>query len=514
MALERRLHLHVPLRRDVVRADEDVLQLLRQLVHVGERALFDELLNELLRVETLLLRDLLEHVVDLVHDRRTTLRVLHDLTHEGEAEHRLDTAGAVRDDRNRAGRCDRRGVGVAQLAPLFLPVGTFPSREHAALFREHFRSEVRFVVQDLHDLFAECAAFVGVVADAELEQRIRETHHAKADATRRLRHVVDLRQRVLVDLDDVVEETRGAVDDLFEAIPVERCVLALALDQDAQVNGAQVAGVIRVKRLFAARVRRFDEADVLDRVPLVDAVDEDDAGLATLVSVLEDHFPDLADGDELAGSLALGVAALELLPLFVVGVLNFVDRVRIRLELIEETVGDRNRDVVVRETSAVVLERDEGQDVRVVDAEHAHVGSAAERTLLDRVGRFREDLNEGHRAFGRAAGRLHQVALRTEARERESCATTGFLDHRGRFDRVEDAFDRVLNGEHEARGEHAHFATRVHEGRAVRHELTTRHQLEELARNRDGLRGASARELQLGLRDVGRDAPEELSGGF
>ena len=67
-------------------------------------------------------------------------------------------------------------------------------------------------VHELHDLAAELDAFVRVVRDAEPNERVGEAHDAKADAADALGQRVDLRQRVLVDVDDVVEEVRRERD--------------------------------------------------------------------------------------------------------------------------------------------------------------------------------------------------------------------------------------------------------------------------------------------------------------
>ena len=61
-------------------------------------------------------------------------------------------------------------------------------------------------------LAAELDAFGGVVRDAEADERVGEAHHAETDAADALGQRVDLRQRVLVDVDDVVEEVRAELD--------------------------------------------------------------------------------------------------------------------------------------------------------------------------------------------------------------------------------------------------------------------------------------------------------------
>jgi len=100
---------------------------------------------------------------------------------------------------------------------------------------------------------------------------------------------------------------------------------------------------------------------------------------------------------------------------------------------------------------------------------------------------------------------------RTQAREPEARAAAGLLDQRRGLDRVKDAFDRVLDRQHEAGREHPHLAAGVHQRRAVGHELATRHQVVELARDGERLLGAAAGEGELGLRHAGGDAPVQLA---
>ncbi len=55
---------------------------------------------------------------------------------------------------------------------------------------------------------AELHAFGRVVGNAEAHERVGEAHDAESDAADALGQRVDLRQRILVDVDDVVEEVR------------------------------------------------------------------------------------------------------------------------------------------------------------------------------------------------------------------------------------------------------------------------------------------------------------------
>jgi hypothetical protein len=78
-----------------------------------------------------------------------------------------------------------------------------------------------------------------VVRDAEADEHVGEAHHAQADAADALRERVDLGQRVLVDVDDVVEEVRRQVD-----VARRRPSPSRRLHVVADVDRAEVADVV------------------------------------------------------------------------------------------------------------------------------------------------------------------------------------------------------------------------------------------------------------------------------
>ncbi len=61
-----------------------------------------------------------------------------------------------------------------------------------------------------------------------------------------------------------------------------------------QVDGAEVAGLVRQQRLLAAGVGALDLADWGVGLSRVDAVEEDDPRLAVLPGLLDDLLEDLA----------------------------------------------------------------------------------------------------------------------------------------------------------------------------------------------------------------------------
>ena len=94
-------------------------------------------------------------------------------------------------------------------------------------------------------------------------QRIGEAHDAEPDLAVAARDRLDLRQRVVVHVDDVVEEAHAERDALAPAAaqsnpPVD--------DQLADVDRRQVARLERQQRQLAARVGRLHLAERRRRI--------------------------------------------------------------------------------------------------------------------------------------------------------------------------------------------------------------------------------------------------------
>ena len=146
----------------------------------------------------------------------------------------------------------------------------------ATLVREALALALGLDVDELHAAAAELDAFGRVVRDAQTHERVGEAHDAETDAADALGQRVDLGERILVDVDDVVEEVRGEMHVALHRIPVQHAVLHVVAD----VDRAEVADVVRKQRLLAARIRRLVRAQVRDRIVAVGLVDEEAARLA------------------------------------------------------------------------------------------------------------------------------------------------------------------------------------------------------------------------------------------
>ena len=461
----------MPLGRHVVRRHEDALPLLRHRVEVDVPRLGD-LLHELIRVPTFALGDRHEVLIHIRHEDGCLV------AHERHGEERLDPRGAAGNDRDRAGGRHGGQVAVTQFPHWADPLAAriagaggvrspdrpLPLRERAALLRQLFRRDLRLFVDELHHLAAERDAFIGVVRDAEPHEQVGPAHDPEADAADPLRQIVDLGERVLVRVDDVVEEVSGEMHDRPEAIPIHRPVL----DEQADVDRAEIAHVVREQRLLAAGVRGLVAPEVRHGVVVVGAIDEEHARLARLPGAVHDLLEHIA-GVELADDLAgAGVDQVVGLP---------------GLERDHEGVRDRDRNVEVRDLRQVVFAVDEIHDVRMIHPQNAHVRAAARAALLHHIRRGVIQLHERDGPGRYTHRRTDDVVLGAQSGERESGPAARLMHQRHRPERVVDARAAVGEGvfhrEHEARRQLAERPAGVHQGGRVGHPHPGRHELEK-----------------------------------
>src|SRR5439155_1752669 len=155
------------------------------------------------------------------------------------------------------------------------------------------------------------------------------------------------------------------------------------LHEQPEIHGPEIADVVREQRLLAARVRGLVAAELWYRVVVVGPIDEIHPRLTGLPRAVDDFAEHLA-GVELPDRLAAA------------GMDQIVGRPL--LQGPHEGIGDRHGDVEVRDLGEIVLAGDELEDVRVVDAQDAHVGPATRAALLHHVGGRIVQLHERHGA--------------------------------------------------------------------------------------------------------------------
>ncbi len=502
-----------------------------------ERQRVDEVFRQLVAVLHDVRRGLLDRVVvgrielDAERARRDRVRVgpLADrvATVVGVGEVRLDARGGLGAERDRARRSDGRDLVVARreldravdanlvVDELLVEIAVRLELGHRPLLgAERERFEPRLLANERHESVGERGRLLRAVDDPLVEQQIREAHDAEPDRARALDRVVDLRQRPVAHVDDVVEESHRRADVGSELLPVEivgRLVVVLG-----QVDRAEVAGVEVVQHLFAARVRRaLRPHRVPQRVRAVHVVDEDDPRLGPAVRARDDPAPDVGREDHARARRLLAVVGVGT-ALAVIG-LGIVDRLgprlAVELQLIpvavldrgEEVVRHRHRDVEVRQRPLVVLRVDEPQDVRVLARHDAHVGATAHTALLDGLGHRVDDLHEGDRARRDSAAAADARARGPQQLVGHSRAAARLVDERAPARMLHDLGEVVSDRKHEARGKLPLRLARVHQTRRVGKESAVQHQrhhrLDELA---------PLDRVCLGLCDVADDAHTDV----
>jgi hypothetical protein len=277
-----------------------------------------------------------------------------------------------------------------------------------------------------HHALGERHGLVAVVGHAEVHAQVREAHHAEADLAVSAHGGGDLGEGMAADLHHVVEEAHRYVHAGVEPVEVERAVAREGVEPDR----AEVAGLVREQRQLAARVGRLEAAELRRRVFAVHRVEEDHARVAAGPRALRDLVEQVARVDAAHELPVAGVYEVE---------------APVRLHGTPEGVGRRHRQVEVGEPVRPDLRPHELHDVRMVDAQDAHVGAAPPAALLDDRGGGVEDADERDRPRGHAVRPLDDVAGRAQAGEVEAGAAAGLVDHRHPLHRLEDALEVVVD---------------------------------------------------------------------
>ena len=286
-------------------------------------------------------------------------------------------------------------------------------RERPALARQLHRRGVGRVAQRLGDAPCALARGVTVVVQPQHHQRIAQAGEAQADAALVPRLLGLLRQRPHGGVEHVVQHAHRHRGHLGQPGLVEgRIVLEGPRDEMRQVDAAQAAAAVARQGLLAAGVGRADGLAVTQVVVLVDAVQEQHARFGVVVGAAHDLVPQRAGAHAAVDPQAVG--ALEgaglLLRRAGLGTVHQVD-LGVVLHRTHEGVGDADRDVEVLQV-ALVLGVDEGLDVGMVAAQHAHLRAAPAAGRFHRLAAAVEDAHVADRAAGAAARAAHPRALR------------------------------------------------------------------------------------------------------
>ncbi|MPN09561.1 hypothetical protein SDC9_156852 [bioreactor metagenome] len=152
-------------------------------------------------------------------------------------------------------------------------------------------------LQKRHDALAKGDALFGVVGDAEREQSIRKAHDAQADLSRASGHFCDRIERIVIDVNHVIEKMHGLFDGLFQQVEIKARLAVLGFKHGDEVDGTQITAFVRQQRLLAARIRALDFAGAGNDVIPVQPVEKDDARFACLPGGVYDFIKHLACGE-------------------------------------------------------------------------------------------------------------------------------------------------------------------------------------------------------------------------
>lgn len=335
-------------------------------------------------------------------------------------------------------------------------------RESAALARQLNAGLHGGVAHELHHLRAEILAGGGAVAHAHVVHQVSQAHDAQPDAAGAQGGFLELRNggHVAVGVDDVIQKAGGKAGVLAQFFPIHGMVGSAVL---GEVDGAEAAVLVGSEPLLPAGVGGFELVKVRDGVGTVGGIQEEETGLAVVVRLLDDLLEEVAgahgavntEGDALGFSLFEG--ALEALAARIKQIGEAQRPLAVFGNGGHESIGDADGNVEIGDLVLVGLAGDEILDIRVVDAQDGHVGTAACAALGDLTEGVVVDAQETDGTGGFAGGGFDDAALGAQAREGKAVAAAGLLDESSVAQGLEDAGGIaphvVINGEDEAGGE-------------------------------------------------------------
>lgn len=152
-----------------------------------------------------------------------------DVSLEDDGEDGFDAGGAVGEEGEGSGGGDGGGGGVSLGAMEFgVPSGAGPEWKGATFVGELFGGVVCMFVEEVHDLSAEIAGGGIVVRKLEEEEGVGETHEAEAHLAVAFAHAIDAVDVIVVEIDDIIEESMGETDGVGEGVEVETREVGLA----------------------------------------------------------------------------------------------------------------------------------------------------------------------------------------------------------------------------------------------------------------------------------------------
>ncbi len=113
--------------------------------------------------------------------------------------------------------------------------------------------------------------------------------------------------------------------------------------------------------------------------------------------------------------------------------------IAVLLHRFHESIGNAHRNIEVGDRVFVRLAGDELLDIRVIHAQHGHIGPTPRTPLGDLAKGLIIHAQEAHRPGGLPGRGLDQGVLGAQARERKAIASARLLDQGGVAQALEDA---------------------------------------------------------------------------
>ena len=438
--------------------DEYPADILGDLLDMGDGALLSDALHQGFGIQATVLQNLQQHRVDL-HQAS----VVHDIADICKGKDGLDARAAAADHADGACGSDGGDGAVAQGGAV--PVDALVKQGEAAPDGgKLLAGPVAAVVDEAHQVLRQVHALVGIIGDAQIQQQVGKAHDAQADLPGGAGDLSDLLQRVVVHIDDIVQEVDRQGDGVPQQLIVDLPSVFGPAQHFGQVDGAQVAALIGQQRLLAAGVGGLDLPLGGHHVVPVEPVQEDDARLAVGPGGVHDLVEQRPGVFPAAGLFGAGIDEVI---------------VRAALHRLHKGLGKAHGNVEIRDVGVVFLAADELLDIGMVHPQDAHVGAPAGAALLDGLGGHVKHPHEAHRAGGHSAGGAHRGTRLAQAAEAEAGAAAGLVDEGGVFHGVEDLHHAVADGQDKAGGKLAQGPAGVHQGGGIGQKAQAGHQLEK-----------------------------------
>src|SRR5690606_37997107 len=146
------------------------------------------------------------------------------------------------------------------------PDAALPLGEDAALRGQDLAAREALLMEEAGDLLSDLNALLRVVGNTEADEHVSESHDAVADAADSVGEIANLGQREAIRVDHIVQKMHGQMDHGAKPLPVDLvppiAARDVGADESPEVDGAEVAHVVRQQRLLAARVRRLVRAEM------------------------------------------------------------------------------------------------------------------------------------------------------------------------------------------------------------------------------------------------------------